>query len=175
LVGCQTNLTFAEQKRVFSMIPGFEHAEFARYGVMHRNTFLNAPQLLDRNLRLKNAPTSNTPIFIAGQLSGTEGYAEAMMSGLVAALAVYAMLTEKELPHVPVESSFGALLAYASDPATKNYQPMHVNFGLIPPLEEPIKDKQRRYLAFAERGENAMKNYVSQLADLGLMAKGVGL
>ncbi|MCL1796955.1 MAG: methylenetetrahydrofolate--tRNA-(uracil(54)-C(5))-methyltransferase (FADH(2)-oxidizing) TrmFO [Eggerthellaceae bacterium] len=168
LVGFQTNLTFPEQKRVFRMIPGFEKAEFARFGLMHRNTFVDAPRLLGSNLRLKESAQSSakfpsTPIFIAGQLSGTEGYCEAMMSGLIAALSVYALLSNKELPALPQETAFGALLVYASDPATKDYQPMHVNFGLLPPLETTIKNKQERYRAFAARGEAAMQDFSAQL------------
>ena len=181
LVGFQTNLTFPEQGRVFRMIPGLTHAEFARFGVMHRNTFIDAPRLLHTDLRMRPAgrpdgkAAPRAPLFVAGQLSGTEGYCEAIMSGLVAALGAYALLSGAEMPEFPPETAFGALLAYATDPAVKDYQPMHVNFGLIPPLEAPIKNRQQRYLAYAQRGGKAMEGFVSRLAESGLMGNGKGL
>lgn len=157
LVGFQTNLTFGEQKRVFRMIPGLEHAEFARFGVMHRNTFVDAPHILDANLRLSSA--RGVPVYLAGQLSGTEGYCEAMRSGLHAAISIDFLLRGMRPPALPRETAFGALIAYATDPATVDYQPMHVNFGIMPPLEPPIRNKQARYAAYAERGTQALERY----------------
>lgn len=149
LVGFQTNLTFGEQRRVFSMIPGLGHAEFLRYGVMHRNSFVNAPGLLDPTFAVRSCPR----IRIAGQLSGTEGYSEAVATGLLAGLNTFADITGA--PHVvlPQTSALGALVAYATNPLTTNYQPMHVNWGLVPALDPPIRGKQNRYAAYAARAD----------------------
>ena len=166
LVGFQTNLTFGEQKRVFRMIPGLQNAEFARYGVMHRNTFIQAPRLLDRDLRLRGI---DAPVYVAGQLSGTEGYCEAIASGLMCALFVYAQLQGMQAPLLPVETVFGALLDYATDPATQDYQPMHVNFGILKPLDQHIRNKGMRYAAYAERGSRAMEGYVADIRAKGLL------
>ena len=166
LVGFQTNLTFGEQKRVFRMIPGLQNAEFARYGVMHRNTFIQAPRLLDRDLRLRGV---DAPVYVAGQLSGTEGYCEAIASGLMCALFVYAQLQGMQAPLLPVETAFGALLDYATDPATQDYQPMHVNFGILKPLNQHIRNKGMRYAAYAERGSRAMEGYVADIRAKGLL------
>ena len=166
LVGFQTNLTFGEQKRVFRMIPGLQNAEFARYGVMHRNTFIQAPRLLDRDLRLRGV---DAPVYVAGQLSGTEGYCEAIASGLMCALFVYAQLKGMQAPLLPVEAAFGALLDYATDPATQDYQPMHVNFGILKPLDQHIRNKGMRYAAYAERGSRAMEGYVADIRAEGLL------
>ena len=166
LVGFQTNLTFGEQKRVFRMIPGLQNAEFARYGVMHRNTFIQAPRLLDHNLRLRGV---DAPVYVAGQLSGTEGYCEAIASGLMCALFVYAQLQGMQPPLLPVETAFGALLDYATDPATQDYQPMHVNFGILKPLDQHIRNKGMRYAAYAERGSRAMEGYVADIRAKGLL------
>ena len=166
LVGFQTNLTFGEQKRVFRMIPGLQNAEFARYGVMHRNTFIQAPRLLDRDLRLRSV---DAPVYVAGQLSGTEGYCEAIASGLMCALFVYAQLQGIQAPLLPVETAFGALLDYATDPATQDYQPMHVNFGILKPLDQHIRNKGMRYAAYAERGSRAMEGYVADIHAKGLL------
>ena len=169
MVGFQTNLTFPEQKRVFRMIPGLEHAEFFRYGVMHKNTFIHAPKVLDEHMRIKEAPQHVGPIYMAGQVMGTEGYVEAIASGLVASLNVYAYLCNVDMPPLPQTTSFGALLAYATNPETCDYQPMHVNFGIMPVLEEPIKKKDLRYQAYMERGHADIKGYVCALQDAGLM------
>ena len=171
LVGFQTNLKFGEQKRVFSMIPGLENAEFARYGVMHRNTFIDAPRLLDANLMLRKriAGREDVPVFVAGQLGGTEGYCEAIRSGLHVAISVSAMLRGTDIVPLPVQTVFGALLAHATDPATKDYQPMHVNFGIMEPLEKPVRNKRDRYAAYAERGARALAGYREALVDAGLM------
>ncbi len=173
LVGFQTNLTFPEQRRVFRMIPGLENAEFARYGVMHRNTFINAPQLLDDHGRLACAKEAgiSAPVYVAGQLAGTEGYCEAIRSGLHVALALAADLGNKSLPPLPERTVYGALLAYATNPETVDYQPMHVNFGIIEPLQEKVRNKRDRYAAYALRGTEALNEYVEALQATGLMAK----
>ena len=170
LVGFQTNLTFPEQRRVFRLIPGLEHAEFARYGVMHRNTFVDAPRLLDANLRLRTpeAERLGAPVYLAGQIAGTEGYCEAIRSGLHVALAVAAQLAGAQAPPLPRETAFGALVAYATDPATADYQPMHVNFGILPPFEQRIRNKRDRYAAYAARGGEALAAYRGELAARGL-------
>lgn len=173
LVGFQTNLTFPEQKRVFQMIPGLEHAEFARYGVMHRNTFIDAPHLLTSTLQLitDQAKELPVPVFVAGQFGGTEGYCEAIASGLYASLAVAACVQEIPMRPLPKESAFGALIAYATNEDTVDYQPMHVNFGIMEPLDPPVRNKRQRYAAYAERGACAMSTYVDQLCEQGLMDK----
>lgn len=167
LVGFQTNLTFAEQQRVFRLIPGLEQAEFARFGVMHKNTFIDAPRLLGANLRLRGEHA--VPTYVCGQLSGTEGYVEAIRSGLHCALHVAAGLRGVELPPLPRETAFGALLYYATDPQTANYQPSHVNFGLMPPLENPPRHKSERRHAFSVRGMDALRAYAARLAQLGFV------
>ena len=170
LVGFQTNLTFPEQRRVFRLIPGLEHAEFARYGVMHRNTFVDAPRLLDANLRLcaPGAARLGVPVYLAGQIAGTEGYCEAIRSGLHVAFAVAAALDGVQAPALPRETAFGALMAYATDPATVGYQPMHVNFGILPPFEQRIRNKRDRYAAYAQRGAEALASYGEALAACGV-------
>ncbi len=147
LVGFQTNLKFSEQKRVFSMIPGLENAEFVRYGVMHRNSFINSPKLLNKDLSLK----TDQKIFFAGQLSGVEGYMESAASGIVAGINAVARLNGSEALILPDFTMMGALLSYITNPATTNFQPMGANFGIIPPLAEHIRDKRERYCALAER------------------------
>ena len=155
LVGFQTNLTFPEQRRVFRLIPGLENAEFARYGVMHRNTFVDAPRLLDESLRLRSpeAERLGVPVHLAGQIAGTEGYCEAIRSGLHVAFAVAAELRGAQAPALPRETAFGALLAYATDPAVKDYQPMHVNFGILAPVRaaHPQQARPLRRLRRARR------------------------
>lgn len=162
LVGFQTNLTFGEQERVFRMIPGLENAVFLRYGVMHRNTFIDAPRLLSSDLSLRAA----SRVRVAGQISGTEGYLEAAASGLVAALSVYASRQHAEAPVLPRTTALGSLLAYATDPATIDYQPMHVNFGLVPPLPVRVRGKQARYAAYAERARADMESFMTARKDL---------
>ena len=173
LVGFQTNLTFPEQRRVFRMIPGLENAEFARYGVMHRNSFIDAPHLLDSHLRMVggNAGRLPVPVFVAGQFGGTEGYCEAIASGLYASLGVAALLGNVEFPPMPEDTAFGALIAYATDPETADYQPMHVNFGILRPFPEKIKNKRERYAAYAQRGHQALEEYLAELCDKGLMSR----
>ena len=147
LVGFQTNLKFSEQKRVFSLIPGLENAEFMRYGVMHRNSFINSPRILNKDLSLKE----NGNIFFAGQLSGVEGYMESAASGIVAGLNAVAKLNEVEPIILPKYTMIGALLGYITDESVANFQPMGANFGIIPELTPHIRDKRERYMALSER------------------------
>ncbi|MBR3909295.1 MAG: methylenetetrahydrofolate--tRNA-(uracil(54)-C(5))-methyltransferase (FADH(2)-oxidizing) TrmFO [Clostridia bacterium] len=147
LVGFQTNLKFPEQKRVFSMIPALKNAEFVRFGVMHRNTFINSPKLLNSDLSLKKYPN----VFFAGQLSGVEGYMESAASGIIAGINAVNQLKNKEPLILPKYTMIGALLGYITDETVENFQPMGANFGIIPPLETKIKDKRERYMALAER------------------------
>lgn len=147
MVGFQTRLKFGEQKRVFSMIPGLEHAEFLRYGVMHRNTFLDSPKLLDATFRLKSAET----LYFAGQITGVEGYVESAASGLMAGLSLGMRLSGKEPPDFPMETAVGALSHYISGGAADVFQPMNVNFGLMAPLGYRIKGKKEKNAAIAAR------------------------
>jgi methylenetetrahydrofolate--tRNA-(uracil-5-)-methyltransferase len=162
LVGMQTNLTFGEQRRVLRMVPGLHAAEFLRYGVMHRNTFVDAPRLLTRTLGVRG----DERVRIAGQLSGTEGYLEAAAGGLVAALGLLSFARGADGPVLPAVTAFGALLAYATDPATESYQPMHVNLGILPPLDPPVRDKGERKTAYAARGLAAIEGFVAARSDL---------
>lgn len=147
LVGFQTNLKFGEQKRVFSMIPGLENAEFVRYGVMHRNSFLNSPKLLNADFSLR----SNPNIFFAGQITGVEGYMESAASGIMAGINAVRR-AEGEEPLVLSEyNMIGALSQYISDESVMNFQPMGANFGILPPIEPKIRDKRERYTALANR------------------------
>lgn len=150
IVGFQTNLKFPEQKRVFSMIPGLENAEFMRYGVMHRNSFINSPKLLNPDLSLE----SDGNIFFAGQLSGVEGYMESAASGIVAGINAAARIKEKEPLILPDFTMTGALLSYICNPAVTDFQPMGANFGIIPPIEPHIRDKRERYAALSNRSLN---------------------
>ena len=162
LVGFQTNLTFGEQKRIFRMIPGLEGAEFFRFGVMHRNTFLDSPHVLDHTFAVPG-----TRVRLAGQITGTEGYTEAIASGLLAALNTYADLTGAEPVSLPATGALGSLVAYATDPATEGYQPMHVNFGLVPPLADGRRrGKRERYAAYAERAERDLEAYLATRPEL---------
>ena len=152
MVGFQTNLKFGEQKRVFSMIPGLENANFIKYGVMHRNTFINSPELLDNTYNLKQNPN----IYFAGQITGVEGYVESIASGMVAGLNAVIDFKNKNAKTrgnkkiFPKETIIGALADYIST-ENQNFQPMNANFGILPPLEQKIKDKQERYKKMAER------------------------
>ena len=153
LVGFQTNLKFGEQKRVFSLIPGLENAVFARYGVMHRNTFIDSPRLLDMQLRL----TSEPRIRFAGQITGVEGYIESAAAGIWAGISLARELNGQTLLTLPRVSMLGALLCYITDSTVKHFQPMGSNMGILPPLEDKIRDKQARYLALAERSMQALE------------------
>ncbi len=152
MVGFQTNLKFGEQRRVFSLIPGLENAEFVKYGVMHRNTFINSPELLDNTYNLK----SNLNIYFAGQITGVEGYVESIASGLVAGLNAVAKFNNTEKIIFSNETVIGALSSYISTENTK-FQPMNANFGILPPLEEKIKDKVQRYAKMAEKALKSLK------------------
>ena len=153
LVGFQTNLKFPEQKRVFSMIPGLQNAEFMRYGVMHRNSFINSPKLLSSNLSLK----TNGKVFFAGQLSGVEGYMESAACGIVAGINAAAEILGENPLVLPPFTMIGALLNYICDESVTDFQPMGANFGILPPLEMKIRDKKERYGALAERSLNWFK------------------
>ena len=147
IVGFQTNLLFPEQKRVFSMIPGLENAEFVRYGVMHRNTFLDSPRLLDRYY----ADRRNPLVAFAGQMTGVEGYVESTASGFLAGCSMAAKLKGEPLPDFPRETAIGALAAYISDERVVSFQPMNVNFGILTPLDHRVKGKANKNLAIAQR------------------------
>ena len=147
MVGFQTHLKFGEQKRVFSMIPALREAEFVRYGVMHRNTFLQSPKLLDRFYADRRDPM----VAFAGQMTGVEGYVESTASGFLAAVAMAARLSGKEPPDFPRETAIGALGLYVSDRTVENFQPMNVNFSIIAPLEKRIRKKAEKNLAIANR------------------------
>lgn len=158
LVGFQTNLKFGEQKRVFGMIPGLENAEFLRYGVMHRNTYIDAPKVLDETFRVKAHPC----VYIAGQLSGVEGYMESTMSGLVAALSLDSQL-RGESATIPDEyTMIGALCRYIANPVNEHLQPMNSNYGLLPPIEG-VRDKKLRKAAYSARAIEHMKEYVDHI------------
>ena len=147
LVGFQTHLKFGEQKRVFSMIPALHDAEFVRYGVMHQNTFLQSPRLLDRYY----ADRRNPLVAFAGQMTGVEGYVESAASGFLAAVAMAAKVQGRELPDFPKTTAIGALSLYISDESIENFQPMNVNFSIIQPLEQRIRKKAEKNLAIANR------------------------
>ncbi len=156
LVGFQTNLKFPEQKRVFSMIPGLENAEFMRYGVMHRNSFIDSPRVLNKNLSLKNHPN----IFFAGQITGVEGYMESAASGIIAGVNAVRYLNGQEALVLPNTTMIGALLEYITDDSVKDFQPMGANFGIMPQLDKVIRDKKERYQALADRSlETLNLNY----------------
>lgn len=147
IVGFQTNLKFGEQKRVFSMIPGLEHAEFVRYGVMHRDTFMDSPRLLSKSLSLKSEPR----LFFAGQFTGVEGYTESAATGILAGINAARFANGEEPLVLPPETMLGALVNYITDESVGNFQPMGANMGILPPLEKKIRHKDERYAALAER------------------------
>ncbi|MBQ3151236.1 MAG: methylenetetrahydrofolate--tRNA-(uracil(54)-C(5))-methyltransferase (FADH(2)-oxidizing) TrmFO [Clostridia bacterium] len=159
LVGFQTNLKFGEQKRVFSMIPALKNAEFIRYGVMHRNTFINSPKLLFGDFSMRDNPN----IFFAGQITGVEGYMESAASGIIAGMNLARRLSGKESFIPPVETMTGALCRHVESCVSGNFQPMGANFGILPELPEKIRDKKLRYEAIADRGLEAMKNALSNI------------
>lgn len=159
LVGFQTNLKFGEQKRVFQMIPGLENAEFVRYGVMHRNSFLNSPKLLNSDFSLREKDN----VFFAGQITGVEGYMESAGSGILAGINAVRKARGQE-SFVPENlTMLGALCEYISDESVKNFQPMGANFGVLPPIEPKIKDKKERYMALSERALNSLKASMEKL------------
>lgn len=158
LVGFQTNLKFPEQKRVFSMIPGLEQAEFVRYGVMHRNTFLDSPRLLESDLSLKKRPE----IYFAGQITGVEGYVESAASGILAGHNLARWLRGEQPLQLPLDCMLGALVHYISDPSVSDFQPMGANMGILPPWQERVKDKTKRYELIANRGLDSLRAYLAQ-------------
>lgn len=158
LVGFQTNLKFPEQKRVFSMIPGLEQAEFVRYGVMHRNTFLDSPRLLESDLSLKKRPK----IYFAGQITGVEGYVESAASGILAGHNLARRLRGEQPLQLPLDCMLGALVHYISDPSVSDFQPMGANMGILPPWQERVKDKAKRYELIANRGLDSLRAYLAQ-------------
>ena len=158
LVGFQTNLKFPEQKRIFSMIPGLEHAEFYRYGVMHRNTFLDSPHLLEPDFSLRKDPR----IFFAGQITGVEGYMESAASGLLAGLHLARRLCQEEPTLPPETTMLGALSRYVSRYPGKDFQPMGSNMGILPSLENPVRDKRLRYQALADRSLQDLAQWMEQ-------------
>ena len=155
MVGFQTNLKFGEQKRVFSMIPGLQNAEFVKYGVMHRNTYINSPQILNNVYQMKD----NENVFFAGQITGVEGYVESIASGLLAGINAVRYMKNKGKIVFPVETMIGALTDYISTPNEK-FQPMNANFGILPKLPEKIRDKQERYKKLSDRAISIMKGKI---------------
>ncbi len=153
LVGFQTNLKFGEQKRVFGLIPALKNAEYVRYGVMHRNTFLDSPRLLDSHFRLKRDPR----IYFAGQITGVEGYIESAASGLYVGFSLSRLLRGEPEITLPADTMIGALSGYISDETVASFQPMGCNMGILPPLSERIREKQERYLAVAERAMSSLE------------------
>ena len=160
LVGFQTNLKFGEQKRVFSMIPGLGNAEFIRYGVMHRNTFINSPELLNADFSMRTRPE----IFFAGQMTGVEGYMESAASGLIAGIAAARRIKGLEPLKIPADTMTGALSAYISDPFNSGkFQPMGANMGILPDIGVRIKDKKERYGAYAERAVKSLRSELERI------------
>ena len=159
MVGFQTNLKFGEQKRVFSMIPGLENADFVRYGVMHRNTFINSPKLLSRDLSLKKREN----VFFAGQITGVEGYMESAACGIAAGINAVRRLNGEAPLILPEFTMTGALLKYICDETVTDFQPMGANFGIIPPLDEHIRDKRERYAALSARSLNWFDEFVKDV------------
>lgn len=157
LVGFQTSLSFPEQKRVFSMIPGLENANFIRYGVMHKNTYINGGRLLNSNFALKE----NKNIYFAGQISGVEGYVESAASGLIVAISIIENMKGKNI-EFPDNTMLGSLAKYVST-ENKNFQPMNANFGILKPLDEKIKDKKERYKMMANRSLEEITNLKNTL------------
>ena len=158
LVGFQTHLKFGEQKRVFSMIPALKNAEFVRFGVMHQNTFLQSPRLLDQYY----ADRRNPMVAFAGQMTGVEGYVESTASGYLAAVAMAARLQDKTPPQFPKETAIGALGLYISDSRVEDFQPMNINFSLISPLEKRIRKKAEKNLAIANRSLDIIDRMISE-------------
>ncbi|MDE6605853.1 MAG: methylenetetrahydrofolate--tRNA-(uracil(54)-C(5))-methyltransferase (FADH(2)-oxidizing) TrmFO [Clostridia bacterium] len=161
IVGFQTNLKFSEQKRVFSMIPGLENAEFLRYGVMHANTFINAPKVLDSAFAVKNNPL----IFFAGQLTGVEGYMESVASGLIAGINLARRMSDKSDLIMPVTSVMGRLQRHISTPS-EDYQPMNANFGILPTLDNAPRDKKKRKFKYSLRAIGDVESYLKSIKEI---------
>ena len=160
LVGFQTNLKYGEQKRVFSMIPGLENAEFVKYGVMHRNTFIDSSHLLTNTYKMKNIKN----LYFAGQITGVEGYVESISSGLMAGINAANEFNGKKEFILPIETMTGALANYISTPNEK-FQPMNANFGIVPGLEKRIKDKKEKYKVLADRALNTLNKIMQKRND----------
>ena len=160
LVGCQTNLKFGEQKRVFSLIPALKNAEFTRYGVMHRNTYLNSPTVLNADFSLKSSPFT----FFAGQMTGVEGYVESAASGLLTAVHMARKLAGKEVVIPDNTTVSGALSAHIAG-QTDNFQPMNANFGILKPLDKTVRDKKLRYAGLAERALESIDKFVKEISE----------
>ena len=158
LVGFQTNLKFPEQKRVFSMVPALKNADFVRYGVMHRNTFIDSPRLLNSDFSFRGREN----LFFAGQITGVEGYMESASSGILAGINMALRLEGKETLSLPENTMMGALSHYISDPTVTNFQPMGANFGVLEAIEPKIRDKNERYAALSERALGLLDNYLKE-------------
>lgn len=156
LVGFQTNLKFSEQKRVFGLIPALKNAEYHRYGVMHRNTFIDSPRLLDADFSVRN----DKNIFFAGQITGVEGYMESASAGLMAGINAYLRLLKKDTLVLPVETMIGSLSRYISDESVTDFQPMGANFGVLPALDDRPRDKSLRGSMYAQRSLESLRNYL---------------
>ena len=161
IVGFQTNLTFPEQRRVFGLIPALREAEFVRYGVMHRNTFLNSPGLLGEDFMLKGS----NGVYFAGQMTGVEGYMESAMSGMIAGISLARRLLGKPPITLPATTMCGSLAKYVAE-YPGEYQPMHVSFALVPPLEANVKGKKERKLAYAERAIADLGDYIEEIKEV---------
>lgn len=159
IVGFQTNLKFGEQKRVFSLITGLENAEFVRYGVMHRNTFINSPKLLNEQFNMRNREN----LFFAGQMTGVEGYIESAASGIFAGINMSRLLHGKPYVTLPETTMLGALSKYISDPSVEKFQPMGCNMGILPELPERIRDKRLKYQMIADRGLAELDSAIEQM------------
>lgn len=158
LVGFQTNLKFAEQKRIFSLIPALENAEFMRYGVMHRNTFISSPELLNSDYSFRQRRN----LFFAGQITGVEGYMESASSGILAGVNMARLIEGLDTVTLPETTMMGALSRYISDESVKNFQPMGANFGVLPPIEPHIRDKKERYAALSQRGISDLMKFMEE-------------
>jgi methylenetetrahydrofolate--tRNA-(uracil-5-)-methyltransferase len=159
IVGFQTHLKWGEQKRVFSLIPGLENAEFVRYGVMHRNTYINSPKLLTLTQQMKQYPN----LMFAGQITGVEGYIESASSGMIAGINMSRVIRELQPLVFPQTTAHGALCHYINDSTNKNFQPRNVNFGIFPGLENRIKNKVERYSKYAERALNDLETFIKSM------------
>jgi methylenetetrahydrofolate--tRNA-(uracil-5-)-methyltransferase len=160
IVGFQTQLKWGEQKRVFQMIPGLERAEFVRYGMIHRNTYVNAPRTLEPTFETRRRPG----LFFAGQMSGVEGYVESAASGLLAGLGAWLRTEGKEPLALPEDTALGALGRYIARSDPENYQPTNIAFGLLPELDERVRDKSKKRLALSERALRSLERFRGRLA-----------
>ena len=160
LVGFQTNLKFPEQKRVFGLIPALKNAEFVRYGVMHRNTFLNSPEVLNSDFSAK----ANRNVFFAGQITGVEGYMESASSGIMAGINAAGRVLGYESLLLPETTVIGCLSRYIADKSVKDFQPMGANFGIMPELENRPRDKRERGQAYADRSLKDLDNYLESVS-----------